>query len=215
MTIPDKTPEASWQTPPSHIGTKQCVRCDKPTTSHAVTLQQNDRGEIEPATSERETDFIFPVCHSCFVDVDGDAHEIAREMTDSHSTLMEQAGVTPKMLSEFTRVESMDTEGRKQVFGDSPIGQMIPALEPGDVINVNDRFDAVIIPIQEEFLNEIDIDAVHTFVSLDDFSYAGGIMDVASGYELGYVADGEYFTEPIETVAYKGHNESVSDEMME
>lgn len=82
----------------SRLGTESCFRCEKPTQSHALLIAfDTDREEFVTVDNPDDADTVRSLCHTCYVDLDGDPERAAavydayvRELADdANSTVRE------------------------------------------------------------------------------------------------------------------------------
>ena len=210
--MPDYTPENSWGEPPSEAGLKPCVLCENPTQSHAVAASQNDDGLMEPAPAA-DADFIFPLCHGCGQEVGFDAGKLCHQMNSSRSLLLDAAGITPKMLKDYTDVDDMESSGRTKAVGVGSITELVEELDDGDVVEINGQYEGIIIPVNEELMEDIAFDVEHNIISTDGDSFAGAVVRDGDEYGFYYAGEGDegMNQETVESVEYLGVNQRVAN----
>lgn len=144
----DATPPAAWTDYPSGHDLRPCAVCDNSTRSHAVYL--TDTGEKFVPGDEDDHDLLLPVCHSCYRDVDGDAWGVAATQNEKRSPIVEGAGLTPGLLSEFVDAADAPGEERVKAFSQPRLRELVTGLEPGAVIETNETDRWVCLPVNEE-----------------------------------------------------------------
>lgn len=216
--------DAHWDKPPNHVGTKNCILCDKPTRSHALKLVDDD-GHIKPMSEDETKDFLVPLCHSCYSEYDGDGALVCERLNERASdNVLRQAGISPTDLKNIvTGVDKrVEDEPTRSGVGENTAKQMIlNDVEPGDILNINGNNDAwVTLPIDEDELEDMTAEMVFPVLKVSDLGESesgGGIvfsadpMDDTMYHAYLGETDDEILYEPVERVDVIAHSDELED----
>lgn len=205
----------AWTDPPTGSGMQPCMVCDSPTQSHALRLAESESGEFEASTAS-ELDFLFPVCHTCFMDHDGDAESVVAKLNGEQDPLIREAGLGPAILSTAGDYDKLDPTNRVKVVGEDSALQFIDRnVEPGVVIKVNDEGPFTVIPVKDEVTMEVGEELLYSFVEVEG-QRAGGIVESVHPMDDAYYfaftgPDKEMEFTSIESVEMLGENTEIAD----
>ena len=213
--------ESGFIDTPSGSGLNPCSVCDNPTQSHGLAVRQDDTGGYEPTTLEN-AEFVFPVCHTCYSEYDGDAEAVCTTITDNQTqAAYETLGISAnEFQTAMTAAQEVAGEPQDGYVGESVVFDFVTEeLTAGDVVRINGGSETwAIVPADEEKINEVEGEVICPMIEVNPPSgegKGGGLLHSENPLEdviyIAYAeegAEGINF-EPVEQIDLLGHAEEV------
>ena len=187
-------PSKYWTKPAKGTGLANCILCNNPTRSHAIrVIDDVESGSFSLATENDEADFLYPVCHKCYIDIDADPTAIIDRLESERSPMLDDAGLTPSTIASLANIDELAPNKRTKSFGDEAHA-VLRELASGDVFELNDDRRWVAVPLDVDAYDDARGDVLFSVIEHPESGSpaVGAVVESAHPFNddlyLGYVA---------------------------